>query len=175
MLPRTTWNLLDPDVLAWHTPERLPPDFADQLVELRRVIEPAAAEFAARRGTAEKVEAIGAALGEMHRHVENLPDFIRADLDFHIAIFVASGNVLFDRLGRICEPLLGVSFELRLTNHDARQIRAVTLPRHEAIYNAILARDPAAAAGTKWRCCSTGPAEAVQAPSRTRATVPVVL
>jgi DNA-binding FadR family transcriptional regulator len=145
VLPRSSWNLLDPDVLAWHAPDRLPADFLRQLVELRRVIEPAAAEMAAMRGGDENVAAIGAALTQMHRTAEDPPAFIRADLDFHIAIFVASGNVLFDRLGRICEPALGASFAAHLASHDATALYANTLPHHDAIYAAIRDRDPLSA------------------------------
>ena len=145
VLPRTSWNLLDPDVLSWHAPESLPLDFGRQLVELRRVIEPAAAELAASRGTREAVDAIGAALREMHRTVDDHQAFVRADLDFHMAIFVASGNVLLDRLGRICEPLLGASFVLQGLTRDSQAILAETVPRHVAVHEAIVARNSALA------------------------------
>ena len=63
--PRLTWNLLDPDVLAWHPPEAIDHAFFKDLVELRRLIEPAAATFAAQRGDAEKIAPITAAFERM--------------------------------------------------------------------------------------------------------------
>jgi GntR family transcriptional regulator, galactonate operon transcriptional repressor len=145
VLPRNAWNLLDPDVIAWHEPADLPPDFLLQLVELRQVIEPAASEFAALRGTDEAIEAIGVALQEMRRSVDDSPAFIRADLDFHIALFVASGNVLFERLGRICEPLLGASFARQEMMHQRERIITVLIPTHAVVYDAIAAHKPALA------------------------------
>jgi DNA-binding FadR family transcriptional regulator len=53
VLPRSSWNLLDPDVLAWHPPERVPRDLLKDLIELRFLIEPAAAEAAASRASPE--------------------------------------------------------------------------------------------------------------------------
>src|SRR5207244_4849669 len=46
---RAFWNLLDPNVLAWHPAGNVDPTFLNDLVELRQLIEPAAAELAARR------------------------------------------------------------------------------------------------------------------------------
>ena len=60
ILPRASWNLLDPDVLAWHPPANFGPRLLADLGELRRLIEPAAAEFAATRGDRAVVAAIGA-------------------------------------------------------------------------------------------------------------------
>jgi GntR family galactonate operon transcriptional repressor len=145
VLPRSAWNLLDPDVLAWHAPSHLPADFLLQLVELRQVIEPAAAELAALRGTNETIGAIGIALEEMRRSVDDSPAFIRADLDFHLALFVASGNVLFERLGRICEPLLGASFARQELMHQRDRIVTVLIPTHAVVYEAIAAHKPALA------------------------------
>ena len=50
VVPRANWNLLDPDVIAWHPPEKFSPAFLRDIIELRRLIEPAAAAFAAERG-----------------------------------------------------------------------------------------------------------------------------
>src|SRR6187551_3409488 len=47
--PRRDWNLLDPDVLAWQVEAGADPGFLDQALELRRMIEPAAARLAAER------------------------------------------------------------------------------------------------------------------------------
>src|SRR6478735_40212 len=51
VLPRSRWNLLDPDVLAWAFAGEPDPQFVRSLFELRAVVEPAAAGFAAQRRT----------------------------------------------------------------------------------------------------------------------------
>ena len=44
--PERAWNLLDPDVLAWQAASGPSPELIEHLVELRRMIEPAAARLA---------------------------------------------------------------------------------------------------------------------------------
>ena len=55
VLPRSRWNVLDPEMLAWMFAGEPDRDFVRDLFELRGVIEPAAAEFAARRRTDEQL------------------------------------------------------------------------------------------------------------------------
>jgi len=50
--PREAWNLLDPDVMAWQHDGLPRPMFLAKLTEVRAVIEPRAAAFAARRADA---------------------------------------------------------------------------------------------------------------------------
>jgi len=60
--PKDEWNMLDPDVLSWHAdPETATPEFLLALLEIRRIIEPKAAELAAVRASREDVAAIRAA------------------------------------------------------------------------------------------------------------------
>jgi GntR family galactonate operon transcriptional repressor len=143
--PRSSWNLLDPDVIAWHPPERVPADFLRDLFDLRRQIEPAAAEFAAQRASPQQISAIGQALEEMRRSIGDQSAFIEADLKFHASISAASGNVLFDRLSGIYAPLLEASFALQVQVTPRHRVESDTLPTHTALYDAIAARDPVAA------------------------------
>ena len=94
-----SWNLFDPDVLAWHPPERLTPAFLADLVELRRVIEPAAAEFAAARGSREGDRRHRRRAGQTcsARSTTARPSTAPTP-SFTSAIFAASGNELFERL-----------------------------------------------------------------------------
>jgi GntR family transcriptional regulator, galactonate operon transcriptional repressor len=138
VLPRSAWNLLDPDVLAWHSSDSLPRDFFNDLIELRRLIEPAAAEMAARRGDPDHVAVMAAALDNMRRIVNDEDAFHLADIAFHRALFAASGNSLIDRLSTIVAPLLEASFRAQgnaLESLDA----AVAL--HDALLDAIASGD----------------------------------
>src|SRR5881628_1717221 len=53
---RSDWNLLDPDVLAWHLEAGLTDKFLQNTLELRGLIEPGAARLAALRATDEEIE-----------------------------------------------------------------------------------------------------------------------
>ena len=85
--PRHRWNLLDPDVLAWQQDGSSPVAFLSKLTEVRLIIEPAAAELAARRANAREIEAIEGAYREMEASLRNGTEdyeaFDRADIVFH--------------------------------------------------------------------------------------------
>ena len=153
VLPRASWNLLDPDVIAWYPPGGMPPELLEDLIALRQAIEPAAAVNAAGRGSAEAIAAIGAALEAMRSAEKPSEAFFAADAEFHDAIFSASGNTLFDRLSTIIIPLMRTSFELHFRGVETAlatldQISAAvetSIDRHAAVHQAILDRDPARA------------------------------
>src|SRR5258707_6472034 len=63
--PRTQWNLLDPDILAWQSTDGLTRQVVDDLVELRQVIEPTAARLAASRATPAEIADIATAYERM--------------------------------------------------------------------------------------------------------------
>ncbi len=140
--PRSTWNLLDPDVLAWHPPAELDPDFLNDLVELRRLIEPAALQFAAARGEPAGLKGIGAALQQMRDTISDNAAYAAADAEFHMAIFAASGNALIERLSHIIGPLLEASFRLQ-ARYGPPGESSVAL--HATIYEGIVAGDTAKA------------------------------
>lgn len=137
--PRCHWNLLDPDVLAWHGPGGLSPAFLGDLIELRYLIEPAAAALAARRGTPEQLAQIGAALEEMACNTHRVAAFYAADVAFHVSNFAASGNSLIDRLSTIIAPLLQAAFLLQGSTGPSFE---QAVKRHRAVHQAMLARDP---------------------------------
>src|SRR3989442_812151 len=56
--PRSEWNLIDPDVLAWQLEAGPTREFFEDALELRQLIEPAAARLAAHRATDEEIVAL---------------------------------------------------------------------------------------------------------------------
>jgi GntR family galactonate operon transcriptional repressor len=91
--PKDEWNMLDQDVLSWHAdPETATSEFLLALLEIRRIIEPKAAELAASRATREDVAAILAAYDEMQRHQDDPEQRVIADIALHTAILAASHN-----------------------------------------------------------------------------------
>lgn len=148
VLPRSSWNLLDPDVLAWHSPSELDPGFINDLVELRRVIEPAAVEMAAARADAAGIERIAKALRRMQEGAGDIAAFSTADAEFHMAIFAASGNALIERLSHILGPLLAMSIQAQgRFGMELPDSIAMHAEIHEAIVAGDVAKAKAALAG----------------------------
>lgn len=153
--PRSSWNLLDPDVIAWHAPGSIRQEFLDDLIELRGVIEPAAAALAARRVDVERLARIKTALDGMRANIDNEARFLEADAEFHAALLAASGNSLFDRLSTIIGPVLGMSFQLQ-----AQEIWRfkIAVEQHAAVYDAIARGDPETAHDTMAEIVTTAQA-----------------
>jgi GntR family galactonate operon transcriptional repressor len=140
--PRQSWNLLDPDVLAWQQEGAPPAPFLRKLTEVRHIVEPAAAELAARRAGAREL----ARMEEAYRDMESALDgrgidydgFNLADMRFHRAILQACHNDLLEQMSAMVFGALLVSF--RATSHLPGSARA-SLPKHLAILEAIRAQD----------------------------------
>ena len=92
VLPRSRWNLLDPDVLAWAFSGEPDIGFIRDLFELRAIVEPAAARLAAARRDKDDIKAVRDALSRMRRHTLATEAGRRADRDFHDAILQATHN-----------------------------------------------------------------------------------
>ena len=137
--PPRDWNQLDPDILEWRAEAASDPKFFSDLVELRRSIEPAAAELAATRATAEAIQAIEEAYRGMERAGGREEAVVRPDVAFHRAILEASGNDLLASLGGVIEAALAISFRFSSVADDAVDR---SLPLHEAVLVAIRRRRP---------------------------------
>ena len=133
------WNLLDPDVLAWYAASSPSPDLVAQMVELRRMIEPAAARLAAERRSEGELGDLNAAFAAMQAAVDDFTAYYKADLAFHRAVFRASGNPFVDRLGAIVAVILEVSFRLQ---RRSLLPASAGLALHGPVLDAIQAQDP---------------------------------
>ncbi len=139
---RASWNLLDDDVLAWHLSTDPRPDFLRQLMDIRRIIEPNAAAWAAKFGTEDEHHEIELAQERMEQGEQSIEDFVLADAMFHRAILRAANNeILLSMEGVIFSALLS---SIRLTNRDPRE-NANSIPFHRKVLEAIKARDHALA------------------------------
>ena len=137
--PRGSWNLLDPDVLSWIHGDHPDGAYMHKLVEVRQIVEPAAAEMAARRATGEDLEAVQKAFEAMERGVEDIDAFIVADMETHAAIINASRNEFLKPVANsICTAMLS---SLRVTNPSPIYNRQ-SLELHRAINDAIQERAP---------------------------------
>lgn len=132
------WNQLDADVLAWRCASMPTDSFVEKLVEMREIIEPAAAASAARRRTPEQLEAIKTAYEAMEA-AENLDAWAVADLAFHERLLQATNNELMTSLFSVIETALGTYFVL-----SARKAANfnISLPQHFKVYDAVRRRQP---------------------------------
>jgi GntR family galactonate operon transcriptional repressor len=136
--PRSSWNLLDPDVLSWHFEADPNEKFIRDLFELRRLVEPSAARLAAQRRSAGDIAAIEAAYKGMQGSAPYDDATIRADLAFHEAVLTASQNAPLQCLGSAVAATIQWSLLLKSQDHD---IFIASLDDHEHILSAIVERD----------------------------------
>lgn len=136
--PIANWRLLDPQVMDWITDADMANGFERDLLEIRSMVEPAAAAFAAERGSACQIDAITAALAAMANSPDK-PSHEAADLRFHEAILEASGNLLLVQLKPILHAVLKASFRLSMHDHARGRASVVT---HKRVADAIAARAP---------------------------------
>ncbi|AUS80469.1 FadR family transcriptional regulator [Actinoalloteichus sp. AHMU CJ021] len=139
--PRATWNLLDVDVIRWQFAAGAATAFLQDLAEVRTVVEPAAARFAALRRQEADLAALDEALLAMARAVGGDPSAAAAaDLAWHRALLVATHNEMLIRMEIFIEP--GLSERDRLV-HGAAEDDPV--PSHQAVVDAIRLGDADAA------------------------------
>lgn len=95
---RDDWNILDQDVLEWMGDGIGELDFLASILEARRTIEPAAAEYAAMRATPQEIADLDHAWRRMRASDDDFEAFTDADVDFHTVLLKASHNQVFRRL-----------------------------------------------------------------------------
>ena len=142
VLPRRRWNLLDPDVLAWAFTGEPDAQLVRSLFELRGVVEPAAAAFAAERRDRADLAAMKDALATMRRETLTTEAGRAADRAFHAAILHATRN---DALVVLAASIGAAVSWTTLFKQRARALPRNPIPDHVRVYDAIAASDPAAA------------------------------
>jgi DNA-binding FadR family transcriptional regulator len=139
--PKTRWNLLDRDVLAWHRSATDRKAFLISTQEFRRIVEPGIAELAARKRTTKQIDELVEALDDM-REAKTHPEMVEADVRFHEALLTATNNDLLVPFNILIDETLANLFDFTtLRNPRFRQ----ALKLHEAIARAVIAGDPLAA------------------------------
>lgn len=110
---RDDWDLLDPDVLSWLSPENIGDALIDDLMEMREVVEPNAARFAAGRANDEDIQRIEEAYARMAASTQDIKAFYAADRDFHLAVIGACNNQFIDRMSSIVGTILALTFRMQ--------------------------------------------------------------
>lgn len=143
VLPRERWNLLDPDVLGWAFAGEPDIEFVRSLFELRAIVEPAAARFAARRRDKVDLKTMKDALAAMRRHTLTTDAGRAADRDFHNAILTATRNDALMVLSASIGAAVNWTTQFK---QRARALPRNPIPDHVRVFDAIAAGDENAAA-----------------------------
>ena len=110
-----------------------------ELLEVRRILEPAASARAATRITDDALAELEDIQGRSTVD-SSVEDLVKNDLEFHRAIAVASGNSV---LASLVESLSGPTQRARVWRGITQEGALVrTLAEHRAIFDAIRAHDP---------------------------------
>jgi DNA-binding FadR family transcriptional regulator len=139
--PESEWNLLDPDVLRWLLERKFSLRLLAEFTEMRLGIEPPAAALAARNADEAGLAAIRKALARMKAAAEGEDDPLSSDIAFHVAILDATKNPFYRNLHELVNTALRIS--IRFTNRIKG--RTASIPSHEDVAEAIMARDADAA------------------------------
>jgi DNA-binding FadR family transcriptional regulator len=111
------------------------------LIEVRTIIEPAAARLAAERATDAEI----AALGHVVEQVANAASVLeraRWDITLHALVARMSHNPVIETT---FESIATLVFELMLRSQSDAKVVAASAPFHRKVYEAIRDRDPEAA------------------------------
>jgi DNA-binding FadR family transcriptional regulator len=141
VLPRSSWDLLNPQIIVWRG--RGTEYFAQmrEMLELRLGIEPVAARLSARVMTAEQLDALARAAETMVAADRDGDGrgFLEADIAFHSLILHGSGNSVMGHFaGTVAALLRTREEEKRFTITDYTPPSA---HRHHELARALAARD----------------------------------
>jgi GntR family transcriptional regulator, transcriptional repressor for pyruvate dehydrogenase complex len=109
------------------------------LLEVRRILEPAATAMAAQAMAGDEIAALGVLVDSISSAAD-LNELIAADLEFHRRIAIGSGNpVLASLIDSLSAPTLRARIWRGLTQEGAA---ARTHEQHQEIHRALAARQP---------------------------------
>jgi DNA-binding FadR family transcriptional regulator len=146
VLARSNWNVFDRDVLLWHPLDGADHDVLRDLSEMRQLVEPAAARFAATRATLDDVALIRASCDAMRSAMQDMTAYAHADVQFHMAVLHASHNAMLRHFGHSVANFLQISFRIQQEALDPSDNRIEDdCANHVKIYDAINRSDPTAA------------------------------
>ncbi|OZI60213.1 FadR/GntR family transcriptional regulator [Bordetella genomosp. 11] len=123
-----------------------PQQTVQQVFELRIGVETQAAALAAERATATQLREIRAALKELEHVQKHGGDGVEQDMRFHRAIARATNNRVYDDFTRFLERHVRAQLSISRGNSSIAGWLQAVQQEHQAIYDAIAARDSAAAA-----------------------------
>ncbi|HAV8426509.1 TPA: D-galactonate utilization transcriptional regulator DgoR [Escherichia coli] len=141
--PRNQWNYLDTDVLQWVLGNDYDPRLISAMSEVRNLVEPAIARWAAERATSSDLAQIESALNEMIANNQDREAFNEADIRYHEAVLQSVHNPVLQQLSIAISSLQRAVFERTWMGDEANMPQ--TLQEHKALFDAIRHQDGDAA------------------------------
>jgi acetyl esterase/lipase/DNA-binding FadR family transcriptional regulator len=121
--PRASWQLLDPDVLAWHFEAEPSESFVRDLFELRNAVQPTAAILAAQRRDDQDVSQLADALARMARSGPNSGGWLNAIVSFHKGVLLATKNEAIASLSPAISANIRWSTKLQMSLPSLKLVR----------------------------------------------------
>jgi GntR family transcriptional regulator, galactonate operon transcriptional repressor len=162
------WNVFDADILRWHSEVGRGDEIMRDLVEVRQIMEPAAARLAAGRSTMDDLKRMDDALQEMVRNAHDREGYAHADVEFHMAVYAASHNALLRQFGGVVSDFLYASFNVQQAIAASDEVFREDAETHAAVFQAINAGNGERAAETMLRVVLDGKNALIKALSEQR-------
>ena len=115
------------------------PHALDHLKEARLLFEAGMVRVAAEKAAANDIAALQACVDRLEQFVGDPSEFVRADIDFHIAIASISGNPIYTA---VSEAMLGWLAEFHQELLRVPGAEEVTISEHKRILKQIAAHNP---------------------------------
>ncbi len=138
--PRTSWDLLDPDVLRIALEYDGDMSLLDDLMMVRRVLEREMAALAAGRLTDDDLAELAGLITEMEGASDDYERFRAIDNAFHAVIMRASGNEIGLTIVRVIHRYGGATPPLAATPASKAALKR-TIAEHRAILDALASGD----------------------------------
>jgi DNA-binding FadR family transcriptional regulator len=136
--PRNEWNLVDPDLLGWLCEAGVDELFIRDLCEVRSIVEPAAAELAARRATAEEIESLLKWYHLIEVNTDHEEARLDADRNFHATIFAACHNVFLTQMNATVGAAIRATQQIGV---HLPEVMEESVQVHKEVADAIARRD----------------------------------
>jgi DNA-binding FadR family transcriptional regulator len=146
VLSSESWNLFDPLILdVMNAPDAVD-DLVAEMHQIRMLLEPEIASWAARTASAEQLAALDAAM-EKERELSGTTERFEADVEFHMVLAHATGNRILIQIMESLRDLMRVSVRRRVDyiRENVKHGGPPPADHHRVIYDALAARDPDAA------------------------------
>ncbi len=138
--PRSSWDLLDPDVLRIALEYDVDMALLDDLMMVRRVLEREMAAAAASRLTEAELGELASLIEEMESTYDDYDRFRAIDNTFHAVIMRASGNEIGLTIVRVIHRHGGATPPLAATPRSKAALKR-TAAEHRGILEALAAGD----------------------------------